>query len=57
MISSFILIALTVLESMLVTRWQRNDEVRASKIDRISRWAFPLAYTVVIASLALTFLV
>jgi len=50
MITSFILIALTALENMVaVSMNERNPDV-AEKLDRRSRWVFPLAYVATIAT-------
>jgi hypothetical protein len=51
MIVSFMLITVTVLESMLVFRYrERGDEARALQIDRTSRWAFPALYVALLAA-------
>ena len=44
MILSFGLLAVTVLESLWVSRYQDEDPERARRIDRGARWAFPLFY-------------
>ena len=49
MILSFGLLAVTVVESLWVSRYQENDPERARRIDRVSRWAFPLFYAAVLA--------
>ena len=53
MIVSFGLLAVTVLESLLVSRHSRGSEV-ALRIDRTSRWLFPLAYVLMIVFVFLT---
>lgn len=49
MIVSFGILAVTVLESLLVSRHQDSDPERAHRIDRRARWLFPLAYSLVLA--------
>jgi hypothetical protein len=44
MIISFGVLAITVLESMYIDRFQDDDMPRAERIDRRSRWVFPLFY-------------
>ncbi len=51
MIFSFILLAITVLQSMLVAQASRIDYERALHIDRISRWAFPLVYALIMLAI------
>jgi hypothetical protein len=41
---SFVLLAVTVLESMWVARHQQSDPERGARIDRASRWIFPGVY-------------
>jgi hypothetical protein len=48
MLVSFSLLAVTVLQSMLVARYQDSDMERAHQIDRTSRWLFPLAYALLL---------
>jgi hypothetical protein len=48
MVGSFLLLAITVLESYVVSRYAGDDRERALKIDRAARWVFPLAYAVLI---------
>ncbi len=49
MLTSFVLLGVTVLESMLVAHAGRTDFDRALRIDRTSRWAFPAVYVVILA--------
>lgn len=44
MILSFVLLAITVMQSLVVARYQDDDMPRALRIDRASRWIFPMAY-------------
>ena len=55
MIISFVLISVTVFESMLVFRYrERGNEALALQIDRASRWVFPTVYiTLLIGSAAI----
>ncbi len=53
MIGSFGLLAVTVLESLLVDRANREDPEKAIQIDRTSRWLFPAVYVVMLAAIAL----
>lgn len=53
MIVSFGLLAVTVLESLLVSRHPEGSEA-ALRIDRTARWVFPIAYAVMIALVFLT---
>jgi hypothetical protein len=53
MIGSFGLLAVTVLESLLVDRANREDPAKAIQIDRTSRWLFPVAYAAMLAAIAL----
>ena len=50
MIVSFMLIAITVLQSILVAHYEERDVSRARRIDRVSRWVFPLLYVVLLAA-------
>jgi hypothetical protein len=52
MIGSFGLLAVTVFESLLVDRANRQDPAKAIQIDRTSRWLFPTAYAVMLAAIA-----
>jgi hypothetical protein len=49
MIVSFMLISITVLQSILVAHYEERDPARARRIDRISRWVFPLLYAALLA--------
>jgi hypothetical protein len=53
MVASFVLIALTALESMLVVRLANANPERAVRLDRMSRWLFPLGYAGIIAAIAI----
>lgn len=53
MIGSFGLLAVTVLESLLVDRANREDLAKAIRIDRTSRWLFPAVYAVMLATIVL----
>lgn len=44
MVISFVLLAVTVVESYIVSRYQADDPDRARRIDRMARWIFPLGY-------------
>lgn len=46
---SFCLLSVTLLQSMLVSHYFDRDGAKAKRIDRVSRWAFPLIYAVVLA--------
>jgi hypothetical protein len=50
MIVSFMLISITVLQSILVAHYEERDPARARRIDRISRWVFPLLYAALLAA-------
>jgi hypothetical protein len=54
MIISFMILAVTVLQSMIVSRYQDDDMPRAKRIDRISRLLFPGTYLVLMILLAAT---
>ena len=49
MVVSFLLLAITVLESYVVSRFPAEDRAGAARVDRTSRWLFPLAYVVLFA--------
>jgi hypothetical protein len=51
MILSFMLLAVTVVESLIVSRYQDDDMPRAVRIDRISRLLFPGTYLVLMVLL------
>ncbi len=53
MIGSFGLLAVTVFQSLLVDRANRQDPAKALQIDRVSRWLFPAVYAVMLAATAL----
>jgi hypothetical protein len=53
MIGSFGLLAVTVLESLLVDRANRQEPEKAVQIDRTSRWLFPVVYAAMLAAIAL----
>ena len=54
MILSFMLLAVTVVESLVVSRYQDDDMARAVRIDRISRLVFPGVYLVLMVLLLAT---
>jgi hypothetical protein len=56
MIASFVLIALSALQSMLVAEFQEKNPGRAVALDRISRWLFPLTYVSYIAVTSIVYL-
>jgi len=47
---SFLLLATTVLESYVVSRYAEQDHDKAMRIDRIARWAFPASFLLLIAA-------
>jgi hypothetical protein len=51
---SFLLLATTVLESYVVSRYAEHNQDRAMRIDRIARWAFPSGFLLMIAAVVLT---
>jgi hypothetical protein len=51
MLLSFGLLSVTVIQSMLVARYQATDPARAVRIDRVSRLAFPAAYAALLGIL------
>ncbi len=53
MIGSFGLLAVTVLESLLVDRANRDDPAKAIWIDHTSRWLFPAVYAAMLAAITL----
>ena len=53
MIAAFILIALSALENMVAVTMSERNPGGAAKIDRRSRWVFPIAYVAIIAIVAL----
>jgi hypothetical protein len=52
MVASFILIALTALQSMVVDKIGQAHPECAVRLDRISRLLFPLGYAGIIAGIA-----
>ena len=52
MVASFILLAITVVQSLIVSRC--SDPEVGLRIDRNARWIFPLAYVVLIAMIVAT---
>ena len=44
MVISFLLLAITVLESYIVSRFDEEQRNQALRIDRAARWIFPLGY-------------
>jgi hypothetical protein len=53
MIGSFILLAVTVLESLFVDRANATDPAKARRIDRTSRWLFPAVYALMLITIGL----
>jgi hypothetical protein len=54
MIGSFGLLAVTVLESLLVDRANREDPAKAIRIDRTARWLFPTVYAAMLTTIVLS---
>ncbi len=54
MIGSFVLLAVTVVESLLVDRANSTDPLKAHRIDRTSRWLFPAVYAAMLAATGLS---
>ena len=52
MVASFVLIALTAVQSMAVDKLRKSQPERATRLDRTSRWLFPLGYAATIAMIA-----
>jgi hypothetical protein len=52
MVLSFVLLAVTVVQSLIVSRFQDSDMPRAKRIDRLSRLIFPGAYLVLLSLIA-----
>ena len=52
MIASFVLIALTALESMVVVKLERVRPEHVARLDRMSRWLFPMGYAAIIVTIA-----
>ena len=44
MVISFLLLAITVLESYVVSRYGEDERDQAHRVDRAARWVFPLTY-------------
>jgi hypothetical protein len=53
MIGSFVLLAVTVVESLLVDRANASDPLKAHRIDRTSRWIFPAVYVLMLVTIGL----
>ena len=53
MIAAFILIALSALENMVAVTMAESNPAGARKLDRRSRWIFPMIYVAMIATAAL----
>ena len=53
MLVSFSLLAVTVVQSMLVTHYHESAPETAARIDRLSRWIFPLTYVALLAVVAI----
>lgn len=54
MILSFGLLAITMLESLMISSWQESDKPRALRMDRASRLVFPAVYAVGLGLILLT---
>lgn len=54
MIVSFMLLAVSVLPSLLVSYVQKDDMLRAKRVDRLSRILFPATYLVLLLLIAAT---
>jgi hypothetical protein len=52
MIASFVLVALSALQNMIVRYVFRDNRDVADTVDRLSRWLFPVAFGTVIATIA-----
>jgi hypothetical protein len=55
MIASFLMIAVTVIENLLVAHYQEHDPARALRVDRTARWLFPALYAAVVVLVVLPF--
>jgi len=53
MVISFLLLAVTVLQSYIVSRFQDGHPQTALRIDVVSRWLFPLAYVALMSGVLL----
>lgn len=47
---SFTVIAATLFENLVASRWRERDEAVALAIDRTSRWAFPASYALMVVA-------
>jgi hypothetical protein len=54
MVVSFVLLAVTVVQSLIVSRYQDSDMPRARRIDRYSRLLFPGAYVLLLLLVVVT---
>jgi hypothetical protein len=54
MVVSFVLLAFTVVQSLIVARYQGSDMPRAKRIDRFSRLLFPGAYLLLLLLVVMT---
>ena len=54
MVISFLLLAVTVVESYFVSRYAEEEPDRALRIDHAARWIFPLGYIALIALILLS---
>lgn len=52
---SFMAIAATLFENLVVSRWRERDPSVAIAIDRTSRWAFPLGFALAIAGVSIAY--
>lgn len=48
MVISFLLLAVTVIESYIVSRFPEDERDKALRVDRTARWLFPLSYAALI---------
>jgi hypothetical protein len=55
MIASFVLIAMSALQSLPVVALRDTNPRRAARLDQVSRWLFPLSYLCVIVGIAATY--
>jgi hypothetical protein len=51
MVASFGLLAVTVLQSLLISPYQTTDPSRALRLDKLSRVLFPLVYAAVLTAI------
>jgi len=54
MVVAFVLLAFTVVQSLIVARYQGSDMPRAKRIDRFSRLLFPGAYLLLLLLVVMT---